>query len=145
MDYCHQQAITQRPVNPPLDFNFIDNRGNVVFIGPPGVANTQLALGIGPKAVDAGYKGLFNTATRLAETLELAEIRAGLRKKINPISKFDGLIINELVFLPMSKQSRYNLFQLINNLYEYRAIILTTHKHPDHPQGFHRMERLLSR
>src|SRR5690625_3143327 len=30
--------------------------------------------------------------------------------------------------LPMNSQSRYNLFQLINSLYEYRSIILTTNK-----------------
>lgn len=28
----------------------------------------------------------------------------------------------------MPPQSRYNLFQLINNLYEYRSIILITNK-----------------
>ena len=28
----------------------------------------------------------------------------------------------------MTRQARYNLFQLINNLYEYRSIILTTNK-----------------
>ena len=28
----------------------------------------------------------------------------------------------------MTRQGRYNLFQLINNLYEYRSIILTTNK-----------------
>ncbi|MEX2132044.1 MAG: ATP-binding protein [Pseudohongiellaceae bacterium] len=28
----------------------------------------------------------------------------------------------------MTKQARYNVFQLINGLYEYRSIILTTNK-----------------
>ncbi len=28
----------------------------------------------------------------------------------------------------MTRQARYNLFQLINSLYEYRSIILTTNK-----------------
>lgn len=31
-------------------------------------------------------------------------------------------------YLPMTRQARYNLFQLINSLYEYRSIILTTNK-----------------
>ena len=38
------------------------------------------------------------------------------------------MIIDELGYLPMSKQSHHNLFQLINTLYEYRSIILTTNK-----------------
>ncbi|SHG30973.1 IstB-like ATP binding protein, partial [Desulfacinum infernum DSM 9756] len=42
--------------------------------------------------------------------------------------KFDLLIIDELGYLPMSRQARYNLFQLVNALYEYRSVIITTNK-----------------
>ena len=31
-------------------------------------------------------------------------------------------------YLPMSRQARYNLFQLVHSLYEYRSIVLTTNK-----------------
>ncbi|SFX47408.1 ATP-binding protein, partial [Marinospirillum alkaliphilum] len=47
---------------------------------------------------------------------------------ISLLAKNDLLIIDELGYLPMSRQSRYNLFQLVNSLYEYRSIILTTNK-----------------
>ncbi len=55
-DYRFQTTISKREVNSLLDFGFIDNRDNVVFIGPPGVGKTHLAIGIGLKAIDAGYK-----------------------------------------------------------------------------------------
>jgi len=127
-DYRHQTTITKRQVNQLLDFSFIDNRANLVFIGPPGVGKTHLAIGIGQKAVDAGFKVLFTTALGLVELLELAEIRGELKKKIASLAKFDVLIIDELGYLPMTSQARYNLFQLVNALYEYRSIILTTNK-----------------
>jgi DNA replication protein DnaC len=127
-DYRHQSAITKRQVNALLDFSFIDNRENLVFIGPPGVGKTHLAIGIGQKAIDAGYKVLFTTALSLVEMLELAELRGELKKKITQLAKFDVLIIDELGFLPMNKQAHYNLFQLINHLYELRSVILTTNK-----------------
>ncbi len=41
-DYRHQSSITKRQVNQLLDFSFIDNRSNLVFIGPPGVGKTHL-------------------------------------------------------------------------------------------------------
>lgn len=62
------------------------------------------------------------------ETLEVAELKGELKKKINQLLKFDVLIIDELGYLPMNKQGRHNLFQLIHALYEYRSIILTTNK-----------------
>ncbi len=71
-DYRHQTTITKRQVSALLDFSFIDNRDNLVFIGPPGVGKTHLAIGIGHKAVQAGYKVLFRTALALVEDLELA-------------------------------------------------------------------------
>jgi len=97
-----------------LDFSYIDNRENIVFIGPPGVGNYR--------------KFLFTTALGLIEMLDLVEAKGELKKKINTISKFDTLVIDELGYLPMNKQSMFNFFQLINALYEYRSIIITTNK-----------------
>jgi DNA replication protein DnaC len=84
--------------------------------------------GVGQKAIDAGYKVMFISAMALEELLELAEMRGELKRKIASIAKFDVIIIDELGYMPMNKQSRYNLFQLINGLYELRSVILTTNK-----------------
>ena len=81
-DYRHQTTITKRQVNQLLDFSFIDHRHNLMFIGPPGVGKTHLAMGIGLKAIDAGYKVLFTTALALVETLEIAELKGELKKRI---------------------------------------------------------------
>jgi len=40
-DYSFQTTISKREINGLLDFSFIDNRENVVFIGKPGVGKTH--------------------------------------------------------------------------------------------------------
>lgn len=127
-DYRVQTTINKRDINSLLDFTFIEQRQNLVFIGPPGVGKTHLATGIGIKAIEAGYKVLFVSALELIEMLEVAEIADVLKKKLNQLAKYDLLIIDELGYLPMSKRSMYNLFQLVNAMYEHRSLIITTNK-----------------
>lgn len=127
-DFQQQPHISKREVNQLLDFGFIDNRSNLIFIGPPGVGKTHLSIGIGLKAIDAGYKVMFNTALGLTEMLELGEMKGQLKKQIAMLCKYDLLIIDELGYLPLNKQSNYNLFQLVHAMYEYRSMIITTNK-----------------
>jgi DNA replication protein DnaC len=82
----------------------------------------QSDLGNTPKRPGTGQ-------LELVESLDLAEIRGQLKQRIKALQKYDLLVIDELGYLPVVKKSAHNLFQLINTLYEYRSLILTTNKH----------------
>lgn len=127
-DFSFQTTISKKQIHRLLDFTFVHNRENIVFIGPAGVGKTHLATAIAIKAIDAGFKVLRLSALELVEALDLAESRGTLREKITSLLKFDILYIDELGYLPVNKQSAYNFFQLINALYEYRSLLLTTNK-----------------
>lgn len=127
-DFRFQTTITKKEITRFLDFQFIDNRENLLFIGPPGVGKTHLALSIAIKALDAGYKVLFQSAVELIKQLNLAHLKGELKKKINSLAKYDLLLLDELGYLPMQKDAMFQLFQLVNQFYEFRSIILTTNK-----------------
>ena len=78
------------------------------------------------------YRHIVHHEANHLELLELAEIKGELKKKITQLCKYDLLIIDELGYLPMNKQSNHNLFQLINAVYEFRSVILTTNKEFNH-------------
>lgn len=127
-DFAFQTTVSKKQILRLLDFTFVDNRENVVFIGPPGVGKTHLAIAVAVKAVEAGYRVFCSSALELVEALDLAEMRGQLKQKINALLKFDILFVDELGYLPVNKKSACNLFQLINALYEYRSLLLTTNK-----------------
>ena len=127
-DFKFQTTISKKQVTRLLDFVFVENRENIIFIGPPGIGKTHLAVALGLKILDAGYSVQFSTAQSLIETLDLAEATGLLKRKLNALVKFDVLIIDELGYLPLNRKSVFNFFQLINRLYEFRTVILTTNK-----------------
>ncbi len=59
---------------------------------------------------------MLTTALELVEELELAEMKGELKRKVGQLCRFDLLVIDELGYLPMSRQARYNLFQLVHSL-----------------------------
>lgn len=126
-DYRHQTTISKRQINSLLDFRFIDERNNVIFIGPPGVGKTH-GHRDWPQGRRGRIPGIVSHRAGVGGRTGAGRNEGRAEKKISQLSKVDLLIIDELGYLPMTRQARYNLFQLINSLYEYRSIILTTNK-----------------
>ena len=88
----------------------------------------HLAIGIGQKAIVAGYNvAVYHRAMPSGDHGAGGNPRRA-EKTLTSLGKFDILIIDEPGYLPMGNTARYNLFQLVNSLYEYRSIILTTNK-----------------
>jgi len=127
-DFRQQTTISKKQINRLLDFNWIDNRENLVFFGPSGIGKSHLAIGIGLKAVNAGYKVLFMNFQDLIEYLDLGLAQNALKERIKLLVKNDLLILDELGYLPLNKKSVYNIFQLVNSFYETRSIIVTANK-----------------
>ena len=100
-DYQHQTTINKKQVNQLLDFQFIENRQNLIFIGPPGVGKTHLAIGIGLKAISAGFKVLFTSMLALNEILELAQLKNELTMSF--VSMIYSLLMNWGTYLLINK------------------------------------------
>ncbi|GED22521.1 hypothetical protein HHA01_14980 [Halomonas halmophila] len=66
------------------------------------MGKTHLAIGIGQKAIEAGYRVLFRNALHLVEELEIAVMKGELKKTLQKLAKVDALVIDELGYLPMS-------------------------------------------
>ena len=111
-----------------LDCRWIDNRGNVLFFGPPGIGKTHLAIALGVAAAEKGYKVCFERISNLIKLLKTAEIQKTSEYRIRRIMKSDLMIIDEIGYTPIEKREANLFFNMISEMYEKLSIIVTSNK-----------------
>lgn len=125
-DFSFQPSLNDKEIIRFGSLAFIEAKGNAIFLGPPGVGKTHLSVGLGIKACMAGYRVLFLTAQRLMEELTIAKRDGSLMEKLLAYGRLHLLIVDELGYMPVSREQANLLFQLISLRYEKGSIIMTS-------------------
>ncbi|WIV11347.1 IS21-like element helper ATPase IstB [Proteiniborus sp. MB09-C3] len=127
-DLDFQKSITKKQINRLLEMEWIDRMYNLIFLGPPGVGKTHLSISLGYKAVELGYKVSFVTMDNLMHVLKTHEISRKSKGKMNRILSSSLVIIDELGYLPITREEANLFFQLVSALHEQASIIITSNK-----------------
>lgn len=105
---------------------FIGLARNIVFIGGTGTGKSHLAIALGRRSVMRGYKVKFFNLVDLANKLEKERIEGDSGRIASTIEKFDLLVLDELGYLPFSKNGGQLLFHLLSKIYNKTSVIITT-------------------
>jgi DNA replication protein DnaC len=127
-DFEFQPSLDRRQVRELAGLSFVERTQNVVILGPPGVGKTHLAVALGVKAVEAGYSALFVTLESLMTRLVRAKHENRLERALQQLVYPKVLIVDEIGYLPLSREEASLFFRLVVRRYERASLIVTSNK-----------------
>ena len=127
-DFSFQPSIAPKTIRELAGLSFVDRAENVIFLGPPGVGKTHLAIGLGVKAVEAGYRVLFLSFEDLLGKLRKAQVEKRLERTLSMLTLPKVLILDEIGYLPLSREDANLFFRLLCRRYEKASLVLTSNK-----------------
>lgn len=109
-----------------LDCSFMEDKADVILIGPAGRGKTHLAMATGLEAVRRGYKVSFNVADTMLTALREARDEKTLNQHVARLASFDLLIIDELGYFSCGPDESNMLFRVVSSRHEVASTIVTT-------------------
>lgn len=127
-DFAFQPSIRREQIESLHELGFLARKENVIFLGPPGVGKTHLAISLAIAAAENGRRVYYGTLVALIESLEQAKAAGQLARRLKVLSHPALLIVDEIGYLPVSRDGAVLFFQLINARYEHASTVLTSNK-----------------
>jgi len=126
-DFTFQPGLDKQKVMGLFDLSFIRQKGNVIFLGPPGVGKTHLAVSLALKACQTGLSMYFTNMEDLIIKLK-KDHEAGKPGKGRSYYKSSLVVVDEVGYTPITREECNLFFRFIANRYEKTSTIITSNK-----------------
>ena len=121
-----QTPINEAQVRHLHEGSFVDDHGNVLLVGGSGTGKTHLALSLGMALIRLEKRVRFYNVVDLANELEQEKQSGKSGRVVRHMLRHDCIILDELGYLPFSRNGGQLLFHAISKLYEQVSLIITT-------------------
>lgn len=127
-DFTFQPSIRREQIESLHELGFVERKENVIFLGPPGVGKTHLAISLAIAAAQSGRRVYYGTLADLINSLEEAQAAGRLHQRLKVLTHPALLVVDEIGYLPISRTGAMLFFQLMARRYEHASTVLTSNK-----------------
>ena len=121
-----ESLVNETAVRQLFTGQYVEGSRNVVLVGGTGTGKTHLAIALARRAIHQGHRARFYSVVDLVNQLE-AEKRNGRAGRLaQRLANLQGIVLDELGYLPLSSDGGALLFHTISKLYERVSLIVTT-------------------
>lgn len=106
--------------------DFVRERKNLIFLGKSGVGKTHMAIALGIEACRNNFRTRFVTCYGLVNELLEASQERKVQRLLQRYARYDLLILDELGYIPFSKEGSEALFQVLAERHEKGSVMITT-------------------
>ncbi len=124
--YDSTRNISKSQILKLSELNWLNKGENIIIIGATGVGKSFLSCAFGLKACMAGYKVNYFNSNKFFGQLKYEKSCGNYYKAMPRFSKKDLIILDDFGMEIMDKESRLSLFELLEDRYEKKSIIITS-------------------
>jgi len=128
-DWDWPTKIDRTLIDELFKLRFIEEKANVILVGPNGVGKTMVARNLAHQALLAGHTVAATTASAMLNKLAAEDSATGLQRRLARLCRPRLLFIDEVGYLSYGNQHADLLFEVVTRRYAAgKPIMVTTNK-----------------